>query len=321
MADLKQMFQLNTEQKNAIENFVEKARRDVPFFYEEGESEVLYVPVDDGELRVFHHVPEDNKFKRPIVFFPGFGNPPWAWRFYSIPSHDTGEYYIIDTREKKSSKIQRGRKVKFTIDQMAKDVGDVIKHLNIDKRDYILMSASWCGGVLLQGLVSKYYNPGTTIAFDPFPKYVHHKFIVKIFFGLTPPFVLEILKRLLGKIVMANMKNQSQKERNTEVVNEAVAWKWRKALLQNTSFNLYPHLNEIKNQVFLFHGPKDKYHPREIYYKVSRMIPRGRFFFMNTKDENRELLAGAIAKEFAMNTKEEGLPEFFEKFEIEIQRE
>ena len=188
MADIEQMFQLNTEQKNAIENFVEKARRDVPFFYEEGESEVLYVPVDDGELRVFHHKPENNKFKRPIVFFPGFGNPPWVWRFYSIPSHDIGEYYIID-----------------------------------------------------------------------------------------------ILKKLLGIIVMANMKNQAQKERNTEVVNEAVAWKWRKALIQNTNFNLYPHLNEIENEVFLFHGPKDKFHPREIYYKVSRMIPRSFLRISRTK--------------------------------------
>lgn len=314
------MFILSEEKLADIDTFIEGNRREVPFYYEEGESEIFYAPVDDGELRVFHHRPKNNEAKRPIIFFLGFGNPPWTWRYFGVPSHNRGEYYIIDTREKRSSKMNKHRKINMTIDQMAKDIGQVIKFLGLENKDYILMSASWGGGVLLQGLTKKYYNPGTVIAFDPFPKFAYHRFFVRIFFGLTPGFVLEGVKMLLAKIVLTNMKNKAQKERNLATVNEAVGWKWRRTLIQNTSFNIYDRLHTIENEVFLFHGPKDRYHPREIYYKISCLIPKCRFFFMDAQEEKRELMAGAIAKEFAKITKKDEIPKIFEQYEITIER-
>ena len=57
----KQMFVHTQEQKKAIHQLLEKGRRDVPTFLDEGACEILYVPIDDGELRVFHHVPERRK--------------------------------------------------------------------------------------------------------------------------------------------------------------------------------------------------------------------------------------------------------------------
>lgn len=314
------MFNLSEEKLSKIDSFIEENRREVPFYYEGEECELLYAPVEDGELRVFHHIPKNNEAKRPIVFFLGFGNPPWTWRYFGMPSHNKGEYYIIDTREKRSSKMNKHRKINMTIDQMAKDIGQVIKFLGLENQDYILMSASWGGGVLLQGLIKKYYNPGTAIALDPFPKFVQHRFFVKIFFGLTPGFVLDIIKMLLAKIVLTNMKNETQRERNFATVNEGVGWKWRRTLIQNTNFNIYPQLHTIDNEVFLFHGPKDRYHPREIYYKISSMIPKCRFFFMDSEEEKRELMAGAIAKEFAKITKNDKVPKIFEQYEIAIKR-
>ena len=39
-------------------------------FTEEGICEEFYVPVKDGELRVFHHKSEKIEVKRPILFLP-----------------------------------------------------------------------------------------------------------------------------------------------------------------------------------------------------------------------------------------------------------
>lgn len=320
MTNKNDLFIMTEEQSNAVSKFVDEARQDGPFYYEEGECEVQYIAVKGGEIRVFHHIPKEGKTKRPIVFFPGFGNTPWVWRNFGLPLRQFGEYYVIETREKKPSKMIKHRKNRFSIDQMAHDVGQVIKHLGIDKRDYILMAASFCGGVLLQGLMKKYYQPNTVIAFDPFPKFIHQRFIVKVFFGLTPGFVLDGIKMLLAKLVLVNMKNQAQKERNMDVVSGAVGWKWRKALLHNVNFDIYPFLKDIENEVFLFHGPKDRYHPREIYYNITSMLPKGRFFFMDTDENDRELMAGAIAREFAKVTAKDGVPPIFEQFEIKVDR-
>ena len=317
---IEEIFTLTAKQQIAADNFIKKAHQEVPYFYDEGECEVFYVPVKDGEIRIFHHKPKKSQTKRPIVFFPGFGTTPWTWRDFCVPLHQIGEYYFLETREKKSSRIKRGRKTKMSIDQMAKDVGEAIKYLGLDKKDYILMSASFASGIMLHGLMKKYYDPPTSIVLDPFPKFVHNRIMVGLFFGLTPPFIVDIIKIILMKIFTANMKNESQKERIKHLVNGAVGWKWRKGLIHNLKFDMYPHFHKIENEVFQFHGPKDKYHPREIYLKIANMIPKSRFFFIETEDDKRELLAGAIGKEFTKVTNEDGVPKFFEQFEIELEK-
>ena len=103
-------FELTNEQLNEIEKLITNSKRDVPDFYEEGASEVLYVPVEGAELRVFHHKPEKQEAKRAILFIPGFGTTPWSWRAFHNPHHGIAEYYYLETREKRSCKIKRSRK-------------------------------------------------------------------------------------------------------------------------------------------------------------------------------------------------------------------
>lgn len=315
-----EIFTLTTEQQIAAEKFIQEAHQEVPYFYDEGECEIIYAPINDGKIRIFHHKPKKSQTKRPILFFPGFGTTPWTWRDFCVPLHNIGEYYFLETREKSSSKLKRGFKTKISIDQMAKDVGEAIKFLGLEDKDYVLMSASFAGGTMMHGLMKKYYNPPTSVVLDPFPKFVHNKVFVSLFFGLTPPFIVEIVKLLLMKIVTLGMKNESQKERIKNTVGGAVAWKWRKGLIHNLNFDMYPHFHKIENEVFQFHGPKDRYHPSEIYLKIGGLMPKGRLFYIKTKDEEREILAGAIGKEFTKVTNDDGLPKLFEQFEIKLEK-
>lgn len=315
-----EIFALTIQQQTAAEKFIQNAYQKVPYFYDDGECEIIYAPINDGEIRIFHHKPKKPQTKRPIVFFPGFGTTPWTWRDFGIPLHNISEYYFLETREKRSSKLRRGRKTKISIDQMAKDVGEAIKFLGLENKDYVLMSASFAGGTMMHGLMKKYFNPPTSVTLDPFPKFAHNKVMVGLFFGLTPPFIVEFIKILLMKIVTLGMKNKSQKERIRNTVGGAVAWKWRKGLIHNLNFNMYPHYHKIENEVFQFHGPKDRYHPGEIHLKVASLVPKGRLFYIKTKEEERELLAGAIGKEFTLVTKDDGLPKVFEQFEIRIEK-
>ena len=95
-------------------------------------------------------------------------------------------------------------------------------------------------------------------------------------------------------------------------------WKWRKFSLQNVNYDLTAGFKDIEQEVFIFHGPKDKYHPDGTFRRVAQQIPRGRFFYMNTSAEYRELLAGIIATEFAMVTKNDGVPSFLQQFEATL---
>ncbi|MHA1125268.1 MAG: alpha/beta fold hydrolase [Candidatus Heimdallarchaeota archaeon] len=305
---------------NELDDFIFSYKRDVPNFDDEGECNVLCVPVQDGFLKVFHHKPDEVKTKRPIVFLPGFGTATEIWREFHHTHHGYAEYYHIETRDKKSSEIKKYPKADFTIDRIAKDVAAVINFIGLKDKDYILMGTCANGGVVLHGLIEKYFSPPTSIVFDPFTKWTQHRALVKIFMPVMPPFLIGVMKHIIGYFVMAGMKNEAQIERNKATIESAIPWKWRKFSLQNIDFDLTKDLEEIENEVFVFHGPKDKYHPDEVFRKVAETIPKGRFFYMNTIEDLRELLVGVIGTFFAYQTKDEGIPDVLKKYEIDLER-
>ena len=316
----KDMFVHTKEQKKAIHELLDRGRRDVPTFLDEGASEIKYVPIDDGELRYFHHKPEKQTTKRPIVFIPGYVAAPITWVDFHIPHQGFGEYYYLETREKRSSKIKKTRKTTMTITQTAYDVGVALENLGIANKDYVLASSSYGGAVILDGLINEYFDPPSTFVHDPIVKWIWEKSINNILLRVVPMSLLSILRMPIAYIFTAGMKNKANKMRMIEFARGIEPWKFKRCTLQNNKFNIFDDLKKIKNEVFINTGPLDRYHPRLDYYNYAKEIPKARFLFMNTADKDRQLLAGVIGTEFAKITKDEGLPKSLSQFEIRIQR-
>ncbi|NPD88347.1 MAG: hypothetical protein HGN29_06470 [Asgard group archaeon] len=314
------MFVLTKGQRKAIKELLDKGRRDVPTFLEEGASEIQYVPIDDGELRVFHHKPEKQTTKRPIVFIPGYVAAPSIWVDFHIPHQDFGEYYYLETREKRSSKIKRTRQTTMTINRTAYDVGVEIKNLGLANKDYVLASSSYGGAVILDGLINKYFDPPTTFVHGPIVKWIWDKSINDVLLRIVPMFLLNAIRIPIAYIFTAGMKNKINRRRMIEFARGLEPWKFKRCTLENNRFNIFEDLKKIKNEIFINTGPLDRYHPRLDYYNYAKEIPRGRFLFMNTADEDRQLLAGIIGTEFIKVAKNDGLPESLKQFEIKIQR-
>jgi pimeloyl-ACP methyl ester carboxylesterase len=311
----------NKQQAKELDDFISSYKRDVPNFYDENESEIVYVPVNGGEIKVYHHKPEPVNTKRPIIFIPGFGMAPLMWREFHHTHHGKIEYVHIETRDKKSANIERNRKADLTIDRFAQDIVSVIDYLGLSGKDYVLMGSCLSGGVILHGIIQKYLNPPTTIVFDPFCKWTQYRFLVKYIIPFVPPFLLNIMKYLIAKLLMRNMKNEAQIERNNAMLEEAVAWKWRKFALKNHKFDLTNDFNKIENEIFVCHGPKDKFHPDGTFHEIAKKIPKGRFIKMKISDHLRETMAGAIATEFAKITKKDGIPSTLKSYEVELNRD
>ena len=99
-----EMFIHTPEQIEIINEKLKKARRDVPTFMDEGAAEIIYCPIDDGELKIYHHIPENSETKRPIVFVPGFVAAPSTW----VDFH----YLIMDLVNTIMLKLERNNLVK-----------------------------------------------------------------------------------------------------------------------------------------------------------------------------------------------------------------
>ena len=92
MLDEEKIFTHSEEEIEIINQKLKDARRDVPTFIDEGAAEVIYVPIDDGELKIYHHTPDNSETKRPIIFVPGFVAAPSTWVDFHIPHHGFAEY-------------------------------------------------------------------------------------------------------------------------------------------------------------------------------------------------------------------------------------
>lgn len=306
---------MTEKQEAIIDRLIEENNRQVPFFYDEGVCDVSYVPIDDGELRIFHHIPKKPLSKRPVLFVPGFGTSPWSWRHFSVPMYEKCEYYFLETREKGSSKIRNRRKAKMSVDQTGKDIGQVIAHLGLDKKDFVLFGASYCGGIILNALAKKYLTAPTVAVYDPLKSWKNHRKYV-YFLAPMPPFLIEVFKHLIVRMFLIGFKNESQRQRIYDYIKHAVAWKWRKAGIHNFKYDVSPILKDIEEEVQVYHGPFDKFHPGEHYFQMAKSIPNGKYIYLKTPEEHRELLAGIIALELGKTTKEAGIPKIFEQFEI-----
>ena len=314
MRTTEEIFSHTEEQKETIQNFLNQGKRDVPTFLEEGAADIIYVPIDKGELRVFHHKPKRNETKRPVLFVPGYVAAPITWVDFHIPHHGFGEYYYLETREKRSSRIKKTRKTSMSVSQTAKDLGQVIENLGLKDKDFVLFGSSYGSSVILAGLIHGYFTAPTIVIHDPIVKWIWEKSINNVALRVVPKFILSALRMPLAHLFTMGMKNKTNKERMIEFARGIVPWKFKRVTLENNKMDMFDDLKKIKEEVFVTTGPLDRYHPRIAYYNYAKEIPKGRLIFMNTPDSERQLIAGIIGTEFVRVLKDDDIPKSIEKF-------
>ncbi len=319
MSNPEEIFSHTSEQKEIIQNFLKQGRRDVPT-YLEGGAEAKYVEIDDGELRYFHHKPDNIQTKRPVVFIPGYVAAPISWVDFSLPLHGIGEYYYLETREKKSSKIQNKRKASMTVDQTAKDIGVALENLGMKNKDFVLLGSSYGSTNILAGLSKKYFTAPTIVVHDPMVTWVNKNRAMEILMQVVPKFILVPIKMPLAYIATMGMENKANRKRMLDFMRGVEPWKFKRCTLQNNKLDMFNDLKEIEEEVFFSTGPLDRYHFRSEFYGYAKEIAKGRFIFMNTPDEDRQLITGIIGREFMKVTQNEGIPESLKQFEIRIDR-
>ena len=309
-----------TEELEAkVDEMLQATKREVPNFWESNISEISYVPVDDGELRVLHIKPKNPISKRPVVFIPGWGGIPEAYSDFYEVIHDLVEFYYVETREKKTSKLDR-KKAKMSMNQKAKDIHDVVNHLGIENSDFVLYGTCWGGAVILQGLLDQTLNAPTIITHDPMHTLWFPKWFLRFVAPLMPVFVAEMLKPILRKIQLRGMNEKVQRQRAEAFIDGAEGWKWKKAAQAVRNFELIGKLSVVKEEVFVFNGTQDKVHDQFTYPKMAKEMPNGRFFYMRTDESLRERLMGLVLLEFSKVNKEVIVPPSLIKFEKKLNR-
>jgi hypothetical protein len=314
------LLTITDEQEQFIQKMLDETKlaNNFPdYSVENGDTiEIIYIPVDDGEIRVIHVNPKNKISKRPLVFVPGWGVIPRNFNDFYEVLHEKIEFFYIETREKKTSRIKRF-KAKLTMNQKAKDVGDALNFLGLNgEKDFVLMGPCWGGAVILQGLMDKSIKAPTILAVDPMHRLWYPQWMLDYVGPLLPVWLLYLMKPLLKWLKLRNMKEKVQKQRAEDLIKEAVMWKWKRAGFQCRHFELYGNLHKIDEEVFVFNATNDLIHDKRDYPKIAKEIPKGRFIYMETDESYRERMMGILGREFSKILNSEGIPSKFREFEI-----
>jgi hypothetical protein len=302
----------------AVERLLSIEQADVPRFWEpDSGAEVVTVPVDGAEIRVFHMKPGRPVARRPILFAPGWGTTPPGWYDLTRALHGRAELYFLETREKASARIL-DRRTDMGVSQSSRDIARAIDFLGLSGRDFVLMGACWAGAQVLQGLIDRSLSAPTVLVGDPMHTLWFSKWLLRWVAPLLPTATLSLLRPFFVKGMLGDMKEPVQKARAYDFVYSADLWKWKKSAEAARDFELHGALGGVRDEVFVFNGTADKVHDPTHYPRIASELPRGRFLYTPTIESRRELLFGAVALEFAKVAASDGLPRSLARFERRI---
>ncbi len=302
-------------QKQGVERLLREADRTAPGFWEPGEGEEIWVPVEGAEIRVLHCVPSHPVASRPIVFVPGWGVIPAGFQDFYQSVRGKAELYYVETREKGSSRIH-GRKPDMSPDRSARDIGAVLEALGLrGRRDFVLAGACWGSTLVLHGLREGVLDAPTILAADPMHTLWFPKWLLRYVAPLAPSFLLGALRWLIVFALIGDMEERTQKGRDYAFARAADPWRWKRTAQAAKDLELFRALGAVRQEVFVLNGTNDKVHDQTHFPRIANEIPRGRFLYMPTDESNRERCMGAAALEFAKVTAADRLPRALAQFE------
>ncbi|NHJ46412.1 MAG: hypothetical protein FK733_01370 [Asgard group archaeon] len=309
---------ISPELKKKVDELIKATHKDGVEYWSEEITETIYVPIDIGEIRVLHVKPKKPKNKRILLFIPGWGVTNDEFNDIYEILHEDVEFYYIETREKSTSRIKRWR-TNLRVSEKAKDIQIVIDYFNLNDKDFFIGGPCWGSTVDLTGLKEKTIKAPAIVAFDPAYKLAFSPFLIRLG-AIIPAFVVTIIKRILKFFILRGMKEERQRERTAAFIDSAEAWKWMRSAFQNRKLNMFDIFGELEEEIPVFNGTKDKFHPQEVYPEMAKAMPNGRFFYMEADESDRERLQGIIMREFAMVDGKAGIPKLFLEFEKELKR-
>jgi pimeloyl-ACP methyl ester carboxylesterase len=293
----------------------EASSQEAPQFWDPANGEQIMVPVDDAEIRVIHVRPERPQTVRPVVFIPGWGVVPQGFQEFYAALHGKAELYYIETREKASSRIL-SRKAELSVPQSARDIQTAIEAVGLRERgDFVLMGTCWGSAIILQGLIDGVIEAPTIVAVDPMHRLWFPQWILRYVSPITPVFVTRMIKPILRRSLIGDMKEKNQKRRIDLFIDEADVRKWKRSADAAVDFELFGRLGGIGREVFVLNGTTDKVHDQKDYPRIARELRGGRFLYLQTDESQRERLMALAALEFARVGVRDGIPPALATFE------
>ena len=258
------------------------------------------VRVSDGvELTLFDFMPEDCDENAPVlIFVAGWVSLIKGWR--DVLKVVVPDYRIlyVETREKKSALLPKGRYPLFTVERMARDIDEVVRETLNDATPFYLAGSSLGSTVILHYLSQPDYRaPEKSILISPIGE-VHFPFWAKIIINYFPPSAYVVIKHLViwylntFRVDKKNEPEQAEKYKGT--VGSAEPKRLQANARALFDYAVWDKMPSIKSPVVIVGAETDKLHGLETLEKMVSLIPDASLEIMESNKATHSEKAGML---------------------------
>lgn len=264
------------------------------------------IPVAENvSLKVITFTPSQKTDNPPVIFVPGWITLMSAWKIVLHEMTKDFPIYYIETREKISSQVVG--KAGYGVEDIGKDIVQLVKHFNLKDNRYILFGSSLGASALLDSCRFLDRAPFCMVLIGPNAVFRVPRF-GKIFIYFLPPRLFLLVKPLVKwylKTFRLDIKSDyEQYEKYCGNIDSADPWKLKKAIMKLWNWQAWNLLPGIKYPVVIFGASKDSLHEPENLKQMVAMLPKADIIDLETnKGTHSTVMVAAmrnyVAKFFA----------------------
>lgn len=235
----------------------------------------------------------------PVLYVPGWGGTIDGFMDVIASVGEAVDLFYVETREKRSSELVPH--ARFTMSRIAEDVALAVRCFGLSDDGYLLLGSSYGAAVAVQGVADGVLRPAVTILYDPMPRLWMPKWVLRYVAPLASPKVVSLLRPALKRIVLAGMRERTQRRRAARFIDAADIGKWRAAAIALRDWDIRSVGPRVDGPVVIVNGCTDRFHDASIYPRIAAVIPGSRFLRLPVRESERERLIGAVATAYAFD--------------------
>lgn len=264
-----------------------------------GRGDRREITVRDGAVTAYSMPSAARRRGLPILYVPGWGGTIEGFFEVIRAIGEEVDLYYVETREKRSSTLAPG--ARFTMDRIACDVADAARDFGLSDGGYLLLGSSYGAAVAVQGLADRVLRPAVTLLYDPMPRLWMPRWVLRYVAPLASAAVVAVLRPALKRIVLAGMRERTQRRRAARFIDAADLRKWRAAAIALRDWDIRTVGPRVDAPVVVVNGCTDRFHDAAIYPQIASAIPASRFLRVPVCESERERLMGAVATTYALD--------------------
>ncbi len=257
------------------------------------------IPVRDGTISAYAMPALRESRGLPVLYVPGWGGTIDGFMDVIGSVGEAVDLFYVETREKRSSEL--ASHARFTMGRIAEDVGRAVRCFGLPDDRYLLLGSSYGAAVAVQGVADRVLRPAVTVLYDPMPRLWLPKWVLRYVAPLASPRVVAALRPALKRIVLAGMRERTQRQRAARFIDAADMGKWRAAALALRDWDICRVGLRVDGPAVIVNGCTDRFHDASIYPRIAAAIPGSRFLRVPVREDERERLIGAVATAFALD--------------------